>query len=187
VKNILHVQSETLNEKYLGIPSDVGRSKSGAFKYLKDRVWKKIQGWLERLLSAGANDVLIKSIAHAIPIFSMACFRLPRGLCEHINSMLQKFWWGCREGERKLSWVSWRDMCKPKHLGGLGFRDLELFNLALLARQGWRLLKNPESLSARVLKARYYPDKSLLQATTGSNPSLIWRAIQDGLDVLKQG
>jgi hypothetical protein len=69
----------------------------------------------------------------------------------------------------------------------LGFRDLELFNLALLARQGWRLLKNPESLSARVLKARYYPDKSLLQATTGSNPSLIWRAIQDGLDVLKQG
>jgi hypothetical protein len=92
VKNILHVQSETLNEKYLGMPSDVGRSKSGAFKYLKDRVWKKIQGWLERLLSAGANDVLIKSIAHAIPIFSMACFRLPRGLCEHINSMLQKFW-----------------------------------------------------------------------------------------------
>jgi hypothetical protein len=134
VKNILHVQSETLNEKYLGMPSDVGRSKSGAVKYLKDRVWKKIQGWLERLLSAGGKEVLIKSVAQAIPVFSMACFRIPKGLCEHINSMLRKFWWGCREGERKPSWVSWRDMCKPKHLGGLGFRDLELFNLAFPSR-----------------------------------------------------
>jgi hypothetical protein len=63
VKNILHVQSETLNEKYLGMPSDVGRSKSGAFKYLKDRVWKKIQGWLERLLSARGGKMFLSNLS----------------------------------------------------------------------------------------------------------------------------
>jgi hypothetical protein len=47
VKNILNVPNETLNEKYLGMPSDVGRSKLGAFEHLKDRIWKRIQGWLE--------------------------------------------------------------------------------------------------------------------------------------------
>jgi hypothetical protein len=184
--DVLDVHSETLSEKYLGMPSDVGRSKSGAFKYIKDRIWSRIQGWLEKLLSAGGKDILIKSVVQAIPIFSMACFKLPRGLCQHINAMIRRFWWGSREGERKPSWVSWKEMCKPKHMGGLGFRDMELFNLALLARQGWRMLQNPDSLSARILKARYFPITDLLYAEVGSAPSQIWRGIQEGVQVLKQ-
>jgi hypothetical protein len=187
IMGVLDVCNETLNEKYLGMPSDVGRSRGGAFKYIKDRIWSKIQGWLEKLLSAGGKDVLIKSVAQALPIFSMACFLLPRGLFQHINAMLRRFWWGCREGERKPSWVSWREMCKPKHMGGLGFRDIELFNLALVARQGWRMLQNPNSLSSRVLKAKYFPNLDLLQAELGSSLSQVWRAIHAGLGVLKQG
>jgi hypothetical protein len=72
-------------------------------------------------------------------------------------------------------------------LGGLGFHDLELFNLALLARQAWRILNDEESLSARILKAVYFPDRSLLEAELGSHPSQIWRAILDGKEVLLQG
>jgi hypothetical protein len=77
-------------------------------------------------------------------------------------------------------------MCKPKQMGGLGFRDIELFNLALLARQGWRMLQNPETLSARVLKAVYFPNENMLQASIGSSPSQVWRAIHEGVQVLKQ-
>jgi hypothetical protein len=92
VKTVLQVHSESLSEKYLGMPTDVGRSRNGAFKYLKDRIWKRIQGWIEKLLLAGGKDVLIKLVAQAIPIFSMACFKLPRGLCLHINALIRKFW-----------------------------------------------------------------------------------------------
>lgn len=88
------------------------------------------KGWMEKCLSAGGKEVLIKSVAQAIPTYSMSCFKLPRGLCEHINGLLQKFWWGSRRGERKVAWVSWKTMCKPKYMGGMGFRDIELFNLA---------------------------------------------------------
>ena len=160
IKTTLQVNNESLNEKYLGLPSDVGKSKIGAFKYLKDRVWKKIQGWLEQVLSAGGKEILIKSVAQAVSVFSMACFKLPRGLCEHINSMIRKFWWGSKEGRRKPAWVSWDVMIQPKYMGGLGFRDLEIFNLAMLARQAWRILQDPESLSARILKAIYFPMRS---------------------------
>lgn len=44
VKNILGVQNESLSEKYLGMPTEVGQSKNGTFKYLRDRVWEKVRG-----------------------------------------------------------------------------------------------------------------------------------------------
>lgn len=64
---------------------------------------------------------------------------------------------------------------------------MELFNLALLAKQGWRILQNPETLSARILKAVYFPSVNFLEAELGSRPSQIWRAILEGREVLKQG
>lgn len=130
---------------------------------------------------------MIKSVAHTIPVYSMACFSLPRGLCENVTSIIRQFWWGSKQGKRKPAWVAWDIMNRPKHLGGLGFRDLEIFNLALLARQAWRLLTNPVWLSARILKAAYYPDCGTLQAELGSHPSQIWRAIVDGRDIMQQG
>jgi hypothetical protein len=101
--------------------------------------------------------------------------------------MIRKFWWGSKERKRKTSWVSWEKMTQPKYLGGIGFRDFEMFNLALLARQAWRIMQNPESLSSRLLKAIYFPDKDFLDAALGSRPSQIWRAILDGREVLQYG
>jgi hypothetical protein len=58
VKSILHVNNESLNERYLGMPTDVGSSINGTFKFLRDQVWSKIKGWLEKILSAGGNGLL---------------------------------------------------------------------------------------------------------------------------------
>jgi hypothetical protein len=186
IKGVLQVFNEALSERYLGMPTDVGSSVTGAFSYLKDRVWKKVQGWMEQSLSARGKEVLIKAVAQAIPTNSMACFHLPRGLCKHIDSLLRDFWWGSK-GKRRTCWVAWNDMTVPKGLGGLGFRNIDLFSLALLARQAWRILQDPGSLSARVLKAVYFPEDELLDAEMGSSPSWVWRAIIDGIQVLQQG
>ena len=76
-----------------------------------------------------------------------------------------------KKEKRKTCWVAWDDMTKPKFCGGLGFRDIELFNLAMLARQAWRILQSPDSLSARVLRAVYYPHGDFLGAGLGVRPS----------------
>jgi len=187
IKDELDVHNESLSEKYLGMPTDVGASTNGAFKYIKDRVWKKVQGWLEQCLSSGGKEVLIKSVTQAIPTFSMSCFKLPRGLCQHINGLLRNFWWGSKDGKRRTCWVAWDEMIKPKCMGGLGFRDIELFNLALLAKQAWRILTEESSLSARIIKAVYFPNVDFLDANLGSSPSRIWRSILDGREVLERG
>ena len=74
-----------------------------------------------------------------------------------------------------------------RYMGGLGFRDFALFTLSLLARPAWRILVSPESLSARILKSVYFPNSSILDANIGSHPSQVWRAILDGMYIMKQG
>lgn len=107
-------------------------------------------------MAAARKEVLIKLVAQAIPTFFMSCFLLPRGLCQHTDMMLRIFVWGSKNSERKTTWVSWESLTMPKYMGGLGFRDMELFNLAILVKQSWSLLKDSDSLSAKILKVVYF-------------------------------
>lgn len=86
-----------------------------------------------------------------------------------------------------MHWLSWDKVARPKAHGGTGFRDLRVFNQALLARQAWRLLKFPNSLCARLLKARYYPSGNLLDTAFIQNQSRSWQGIVHGLELLKRG
>jgi hypothetical protein len=89
-------------EKYLGLPPIIGRAKKKAFNEIKDRVWKRLQGWKEKLLSQAGREVLIKAVIQAIPTYAMSCFRFPAGLCADITSMANRFWWGQRNGNWKI-------------------------------------------------------------------------------------
>ena len=86
-----------------------------------------------------------------------------------------------------MHWVSWEEMCRRKEEGGLGYKDLHLFNLAMLARQGWRILQNPDSLCAQLLRAKYGSVDSLLHAKEVPGISYTWRSIVRGLQALKKG
>lgn len=68
-------------------------------------------------------------------------------------------------------------MTQPKCHGGLGFRDMQVFNQALLAKQAWRLVQRPEGLCARILKSKYYLNGNLLDTVFASDASPVWRGI----------
>ena len=78
-------------------------------------------------------------------------------------------------------------MCLPKDKGGLGFRDLKSFNLALLAKQGWRLQTNSSSLFSRVYKAKHFPKGEFVDAKIGKSASFAWRSIMVAQPLVKRG
>lgn len=86
-----------------------------------------------------------------------------------------------------MAWVGWKKMCKSKIQGGMGFRNLQAFNLAMLAKQAWRQLTNPSSLVARIYRAKYYPSCDVMGAKLGSSPSYAWRSIYNSLEVIRRG
>ncbi|KAA3472879.1 reverse transcriptase [Gossypium australe] len=67
--------------------------------------------------------------------------------------------------------LAWEKMCHPKGMGGLGFRDLRLFNVALLGRQVWRLLNYKDTLCYKVLSSKYFPNGDVFHPKKVDRPS----------------
>ncbi|PNX98658.1 ribonuclease H, partial [Trifolium pratense] len=140
---------------YLGLPSMVGRSKKATFGYIKDRMWRKINSWRGRALSKAGKDVMIKSVLQAIPSYIMSIFLIPDSIINDIERMLNSFWWGGGTNNKGIRWLAWDKLARPKADGGLGFRNFHAFNMAMVAKQAWNFMSKPNTLVARIYKARW--------------------------------
>ncbi|XP_042950367.1 uncharacterized protein LOC122282484 [Carya illinoinensis] len=78
-------------ERYLGLPTMVGRSKYNTFKCINERMWQRINNWKNGYLSGAGKEIMIKTMLQAIPTYTMSVFKLPKNLCQDLNSMFAKF------------------------------------------------------------------------------------------------
>lgn len=102
--------------------------------FISERLQKRLQGWYAKTLSLGGKEVLLKLAAMALHVYVMSCLRLSKNHCKKITSSMTQFWWNSVEGKRKIPWVSWKNMCRSKRNGDLGFKNIEEFNQALIAK-----------------------------------------------------
>jgi hypothetical protein len=185
VKKSMDINTEALGEKYLGLPTVIGRSSKEAFEPIPGKIRGLMNGWGEKLLSCAARETLNKDVAQSIPTYSMSCFLLAPDTCKRITLTISNYWWRSAVDSRGLHWKKWTDLTLPKSHGGMSFRDIKKFNLAMLGIQGCRLMTNPSYLCARVMKEKYYPNGDFMAATKKKNASHTWRAILMGGSILK--
>jgi len=102
----------------------VGRSKKKPFLFLVDRIKSRMSSWTRRLVSWVGRKVLIKAVAQVIPTYSMSIFKLLQELCHSIQATINRFWWGHKQEERKILWLSASKLCLKKEDGGIRFRDI---------------------------------------------------------------
>lgn len=187
IKQVLGMEEMDPSTKYLGLPAFWGKSKKEFLGYIRDRIVAKVRGWGNKQLNQAGKEVLIKSVLQTIPMYPFMCFKAPKSTCAQLNSIICNFWWENGDSGGKIHWGAWPKMTVQKGMGGMGFKDFGSFNDALLGRQFWRLLNNPNSLWAKVLKGLYFPNSSCLKAGRGATPSWIWSSLLEGRSLLDKG
>ncbi|BAB10772.1 unnamed protein product [Arabidopsis thaliana] len=87
---------------YLGLPESLGGSKTKIFSFVRDRLQNRINGWSAKFLSKGGKEVMIKSVATALPTYVMSCYRLPKTITSKLTSAIAKFWWSSNGESRGM-------------------------------------------------------------------------------------
>lgn len=117
----------------------------------------------------------------------MSCFKFPNSVLTKFQKVILDFWWGTKASFKKTHWVRKEILYQRKLDGGIGLKNMQSFNMALLGKQGWRILMNPDSLLSRVLKKKYFPYCDFLSAPVKSNSSFVWKSIYSAMGILRRG
>ncbi|GMN58960.1 hypothetical protein TIFTF001_028054 [Ficus carica] len=142
---------------YLGNRLFIGENKKMAFEGLRQKVLGgKLNGWRSKLLSSAGRGTLIKSVVSSMPFYGMSTFLIPKEICKEMDRMVGKIWWRGEVAEGRC-WCprSCDSVCQPKVFGGLGFRRFHDINCALVAKLGWKLQVDGNSLWVKALRAKY--------------------------------
>ncbi|XP_019186577.1 PREDICTED: uncharacterized protein LOC109181280 [Ipomoea nil] len=162
VGDILGVRCEGGSGNYLGLPMMVGRNKNQIFGFIKSRMISRIRGWNQKFILRSGREILLKSIVQAIPSYAMGVFLLPKDLIKEVEVLMNDYWWKGGGTESKgIHWKNWKKL-------------------------SWRLIKYPDSLVAKIYRARYYPTSTFFEAKKCSNPSFIWSSLLETQEVLRK-
>ena len=115
----------------------------------------------------------------------MSYYKLPETIYHEIEDMLAKFWWGSKNGERKVHWMSWDKVTRAKDACVMGFRGINDFNTSLLDNHYWFLLLGDHTLLGKVFKKRYFPRSSIEDNSVVFSPSYALRSILSANELIQ--
>ncbi|XP_042988663.1 uncharacterized protein LOC122316195 [Carya illinoinensis] len=150
ILGIASTRATTCYERYLGLPSLVGRSRYKSFKSILDRVRSRVSNWKTKLLSQAGKEILLKPIIQALPTYSMGVFKLPKVILKEINKVMNQFWWGQQDKGNKQAWriIQFPASLASQVLKAKYFRNSSFLHAKLGARPSliWRSIWSSRDL-----------------------------------------
>nr|GEX02186.1 RNA-directed DNA polymerase, eukaryota [Tanacetum cinerariifolium] len=141
--------------KYLGIPVGGNMNSIKAWDDIINKIKKRLSNWKLNTLSIGGRLTLFKLVLGSTPLYCMSLYTVLKTVLHSMESIRRNFFNGIREGDRKISWISWPKVLASRENGGLGVPSFYALNRGLLAKWIWRFLSNENSLWVRFIKAAH--------------------------------
>jgi len=163
---------------YLGIKVGANHRKKVFWNDMIINIRKRLSKWKGRHLSFAGRVMLIKSVISTIPLYYLSIFKMPVSVGKIIRKLQREFLWGWGHEGRKIAWVRWEHICRTKEDGGLGVKDLDKFNIALLGKWKWRLGKEEPGLWKDIVLSKYESWRKLDDKKVCSHDSWWWRDIR---------
>ncbi|XP_026461066.1 uncharacterized protein LOC113362787 [Papaver somniferum] len=145
----------------------------------------RLSKWSFINVSEAGRSVMIRNVTNSISVHHMSSFKIQDSTISKINSVQQQFW-GNKKNNKGKHFIAWRDVNKSKEEGGLGFRDLEVFNRALLAKFSWKLCTDDTSIYVRSLRAKYFPNGLVFNTSEHPKFTWSWRSISSELQFVNK-
>ncbi|KAL8487236.1 hypothetical protein ACS0TY_023781 [Phlomoides rotata] len=139
----------------LGMKIGGNSHRKNEWKELAQKLKSRIMKWDNSSISLAGRATLIQSVLSAMPINQLSLFLLPKSVIKDLTTIQRNFLWGGTKNFRKTPWVRWGWVCQKKSEGGLGIRELGIYNKALLHKWVWRILRERESLWVKILESKY--------------------------------
>lgn len=103
IKNIFQLNVVDQHERYLGLLSMVGKKKRSFFNDTKLKILNKMSSWQSKCFLSGGWEILLKIMAETLPAFVMSVFKIPIWLCENIQKVVARFWWGFKRDKKSIN------------------------------------------------------------------------------------
>ena len=173
---------------YLGLPLGAKFKAQSIWNGVLEKMEKRLAGWKRMYLSKGGRLTLIKSTLSNIPTYFLSFFPIPAALAHWMEKMQRDFSWGGLGDELKFYLVKWDTICNPIQCGGLGVRNLIMFNGALLGKWLWRYGHECEALWRQVIDCKYAFEVGGGTTSVSRDPHgvSLWKHIRRGWNLLSQ-
>ena len=124
-----------------------------------EKVEKRLAGWKRLYPSKGGRVTLIKSTLSSLPTYVLSLFLMLASVVNRIEKLQRDFLWGGLGDEKRFHLLRWDKVCLPLQNGGLGIKNLRLFNQTLLGKWIWHFGTEREFLWRKVIVAKYGCDR----------------------------
>lgn len=186
ILDVVPFKVEQLPVRYLGVPLSSKRIGMKECKSLVDKVQNRISSWKNGSLSYAGRLQLIALVLESIQVYWASVFLLPKTIIKDINKLLKNFLWNHGEVSRGKAKVAWKKVCKPKSQGGLGLKDLEVWNKATLVKNLWHVASDKNSLWVKWVNTVKLKGRNVWAVNEDVNDSWSWRTILKIRDEVKE-
>ncbi|GJY83206.1 RNA-directed DNA polymerase, eukaryota, reverse transcriptase zinc-binding domain protein [Tanacetum coccineum] len=149
IKLVMSFNEGVLPIRYLGVPLVSKRVTKNDCRILIEVIQNKVNSWKNKFLSFAGRLQLIASVLSAMQVYWCSLFIFPLTVCDDIDSLMSNFLWSNKDGIGSMVSVKWSDVCRPKNQGGVGLKSMHEWNIALMAKHLWSIIRMSWSLNLR--------------------------------------